>query len=86
MKITPTALASLTSAIEPLDTTERRERYLAGDFPRADAVKDLNMRYRWDIYWVAQADPTTRTDVGPLNTEHIDTALRRIVPALAPQA
>lgn len=75
MKMTPDHFAELKTAIEPLDTAERRAKYLAGDFPRAERCKDLNMRYRWDLYWLAR-NPDHDSY---LNDTHIDTALRRIV-------
>ena len=55
MKIKPEHLEFLRTAIVPLDTPGRRARYLAGDFTNAHKVKDLNKRYRWDLYWDATA-------------------------------
>jgi hypothetical protein len=76
----------LAAAIAPHDTAERRAQYLAGDFDRADRVKDLDKRYRWDLYWLVR--PTLATDLtdvlGWSNDACLDTALRRCVPPLAP--
>lgn len=71
----------LAAAIAPHDTPERRAQYLAGDFPRAALVKDLNKRYRWDLYWLVRPSlPTALTDVlGWSNDACLDTALRRCV-------
>jgi hypothetical protein len=71
--------------VAPLDTPERRVSYLTGDFPRSDQVKDLDKRYRWDLYWYAVRCshnlPDTINDAG-YDDAHLDTALRSIVPLL----
>jgi hypothetical protein len=91
MKITPTYLAVIRAAVAPLDTPERRAAYLAGDFPRADKVQDLDKRYRWDLVHVANRMSIDLVDntmlIGTLydagyHDAHIDTALRAIVPPL----
>lgn len=84
MKIKPEHLAAMKEAISPLDTAERRQAYRDGNFPRADKVKDLNKRYRWDLLWAADF---TRLIIASdvytyANDTHIDTALRSIVPKL----
>jgi hypothetical protein len=84
MKVTPEQLATIASAIEPLDTEYRREVYRKGEFPRADAVRDLNKRYRWDLMLLADRHHRL---IAPLydtgcNDTHIDTALKAVVPAL----
>lgn len=86
------SLAILQSAVSRNDTAERRARYLAGEFPRADQVRDLNERYRWDLLWLAEAEARAAGSATPLRqlrdlnpnleTAHIDTALRSIVPVL----
>ena len=81
MRIPEHKRITLASLVEPLDTPERREDYRNGRFPRADRVKDLDKRYRWDLFWSA----TTETPgfVESLyefgDDRHIDTALRAIV-------
>lgn len=59
------------------------EIYRNGDFPRSDRVKDLNMRFRWDLFWSVtgkhHAAPLY-ADYDYLDDSHIDTALRRLVP------
>ena len=87
MKMSKEHLALLTKNIVPLDTPERREQYLAGDFPRSDAVKDLNKRYRWDLFWTMPNECFYKVTGDPVfggdySDAHIDTALRSIVPPL----
>lgn len=77
-RIPPAVVETMRSAIAPLDTDEMRAIYRAGDFPRADAVKDLDMRYRWDLYYAAEGWRLT-ADLDGLSDAHIDTALRAVV-------
>ena len=79
MRIKPDELEALRTLLTPLDTPEIRETYRAGRFPRADKVKDLDTRYRWDLYYFARGYNVHSNE---LTSNHIDTALRRIVPAL----
>lgn len=81
MKISDRSLESMRERITPLDTEENRTKYLNGEFPRADKVKDLDKRYRWDLAHAAGVAVTALYDEG-LNDTHIDTALRNIVPPL----
>ena len=81
MKISASDLALLREAIEPLDTPELRDIYIEGEFPRAELVKDLDMRYRWDLLYGADFRSEHFYAQG-LNDEHIDTALRAIVSPL----
>ena len=76
MKISADTLSALTELIAPYDTPEKRARYLAGNFPRAAETKDINVRYRWDLFWAAKARELITSEH---TTAHIDTALRRIV-------
>ncbi len=83
MKMKPEHIKYMQDAIAPLDTEERREAYRTGNFPRADKVKDLEKRYRWDLFWAANL---TRwccdTLYSYISDTHIDTALRSIVKPL----
>ena len=47
LKIKLADLSVLKSRLLVLDTTARREKYLAGDFSNSDKCKDLDKRYRW---------------------------------------
>ena len=83
MKIKPEHLAKLEALIEPFDTLQRRTQYLKGAFHNADKVKDLNKRYRWDLFWDATAGThhnELRNQMWEyMNDTHIDTALKSIV-------
>ena len=81
MKLDRDTLDRMREAMAPLDTSQARERYRAGDFPRADAVQDLDKRYRWDLYYAAGGYRLLPDDES-VTDAHIDTALRRIVPSL----
>ena len=88
MKVTPEHYARLEAAIKPLDKPEYRDQYRERRIVRAETVKDIDERYRWDLYWYAarlnSGAVIDSTDGYTMN--HIDTALRRIVPLLEPTA
>ena len=79
-KINGELLAGLRAAIVPLDTTERRVDYANGNFPRADKVKDLDRRYRWDL--LRHSGASRLIPAGVFADSHIDTALRSIVASI----
>ena len=84
MKATPDQLATVRQALTPLDTPERRARYLAGDFPNADKVRDIDTRYRWDTYYLAvDSGALTYDTLRNLNGAQTETVLRKVVPALS---
>lgn len=59
------------------------EDYHNGNFPRADRCKDLNMRFRWDVCYFAVGSKWICDNLySYMDDNHIDTSLRRIVPAL----
>ena len=71
-----TAIAAVLEAYPELP-----DRYRNGQYPNADRTKDLNRRFRWDLFWAAKH--RFNIDVWDyLNDSHLDTALRRIVPEL----
>lgn len=88
LTVRPTPNAAITGetfdhiarAIRPHDSYKRREMYRTGQFPRADVVKDLDKRYRWDLFWTVFSD--LQVDFSTYNDNHIDTALRSIVAPL----
>ena len=84
MRIDTNTVARMAAVIEPLDTMARRHRYLDGDFTNSHNTQDPDRRYRWDLLWASGAyDILVDCRSGDtLNDEHIDTALRRIVPLL----
>lgn len=72
-------LEALRAVVAPFDTAERRARYLARDFPRAGAVRDLDKRYQFDLLYAARGYAVLPEDV---TDAHIATALRSIVAPL----
>lgn len=83
MKVTDKDFETLKAAIEPVDLEEYRVKYRARDIPRAESVKDINKRYRWDLYYYAARITGGLPDsTSGYNMEHIDTALRKIVKPL----
>ena len=90
LKIRQDDLIALRNAVQPHDTQERRAAYAAGNFPRAELCKDRNKRYRWDLLWhsgIRLGDGVgIKGDLNLysyLNDNHIDAALRSLVPNLA---
>ncbi len=81
MKITADTLAAISERVAPFDTEQNRERYREGRFPRADVVRDLDMRYRWDLFHAGRCYDLVKHD-DTITSNHIDTALRRIVQPL----
>jgi len=83
VKVTPEHLTVIREAVEPLDTPERRVRYRNGGFPRAYAVRDLDKRYRWDLFYAAPRTDDLRAVIdGGYFDSHLDTALKAVVPPL----
>jgi hypothetical protein len=81
----PEHFARLEALVKPWDVQQCRDKYRRLDFPRADRCKDLNQRYRWDLVWMIQ--PEDRNQLFKelheyLNDDHVDTALKKIVPPL----
>jgi hypothetical protein len=83
VKVTREHLAYLRRRIAPLDTDSRRRQYLAGDYPRAELVTDVDRRYRWDLYFASRAG--IDADL-PYTDNQLDTALRAVVAPLSPTA
>lgn len=84
MKIKPEHVEHLRIGIAPLDTPERRQKYINGDFSNAEYTKDVDERYRWDLlYAIPWYTRWVCDNIYPYaNDTHIDTALRSIVPPL----
>jgi hypothetical protein len=82
MKISLEERARMATMLSGYDTEDRRQAYREGRFPRADAVKDLDKRYRWDLfYYVGMANEMRfGRDV---YDSHIYTVLSRLVPSLS---
>jgi len=59
------------------------ERYRSGNFPRAKAVKDLQKRFCFDLYYGAGLARWSCDNLCTyLNDEHIYTALKKICPVI----
>lgn len=80
LKITPAELEQLRSRITPHDTEFRREQYRTGKFFNSHRTRDLDKRYRWDLFWTVRTELNLTSD---LKDSHIDSALRAIVPAIS---
>ena len=80
MRVAADIVQGLAERIGPYDSEARRQRYRDGDFARPELVKDLDTRYRWDLYSLVRGYELTRGM--NLKSAHIDTALRRIVAPL----
>lgn len=80
MKMIDEHLRELKRLITPLDTEERRRDYRKGNYPRAELTKDLNRRYRWDLFWSANAYDLIKD--GGYEDSHIYTALKSFIPNL----
>lgn len=93
MRMTKDDQARIAAAIAPLDKEEIRDLYRRWAEANPGKFGDINKRYRWDLLWKAidskvltyeQAfgfKPEDDHRVG-YSGEHVDTALRSIVPAL----
>lgn len=83
MKATTEQRDTLAAAIAPLNTEYNRQMYREGRFHNAHKVKDLDMRFRWDLLHASGGWQLTAPlyDAG-LNDMHIDTVLRSIVAPL----
>lgn len=80
MKLSAECVAAIAEAIAPFDTPERREAYRRGEFHKAHLVRNLDVRYRWDLFYASRAYRVLPDD--DIFDRHIDTALRRVVEPL----
>jgi hypothetical protein len=87
MKMTVEDYDKLCDVIVPQDKAGRRRQYFTRQFKNSAIVKDLDKRYRWDLLFfvpTSKREPLMKELYTYLNDDHIDTALRAIVPALSP--
>ena len=86
MKMSQELFTALKDAIAPKLVPETIRAYEGGRFPRSESVKDLDLRFQFDLFHAVsrQLRDIERFDVElyQLNSDHIATALRRIVPTL----
>lgn len=80
MKMSSQHVEAMRELISPLDTEANRERYRNGDYPKSELTKDVNRRYRFDLMWAAKAYDVVKD--ADYNDEHLNTALKSIVPNL----
>ena len=74
---------ALKAVIAPYDTQRLREQYRRRDIPRAEAVTDIDRRYRSDLFIWSGAAALVR-DLEQLGVEYpiIDSALATIIAPL----
>ena len=84
MKMTTPTYTALHDAIQSADTDHWRTAYREGRYARSEHTRDVNLRYRWDLFWtvIDRLPDEARREIHTLKDDHIDTALRRIVPCL----
>jgi hypothetical protein len=82
MKVTIEHFSILQGAISPIDSEQLRNDYRAGNFVRSHLVSDLDVRYRWDLFWRVKNTTAANFPTADYATAHIDTVLRNIVAAL----
>jgi hypothetical protein len=81
MKMTKADITALSEIVAKYDTPERRLKFLEAYYAaKLGWVQDVNKRYRWDL--IALAYGEAGAVISCYNDDHIDTALRRIVPKL----
>lgn len=81
LAIRPSDYWQLRKLIMPLDTKERRQKYVNGEFKHAERTKNVAMRYRWDLTYLTQeiVDFTCHTLYKYLDDDQIDSALRHML-------
>jgi len=83
VRATAQQVAAVRDAVAPFDTAELRAKYAARQIPRANTVRDISKRYRWDLYYLAISGGRLSYDtLRGLNDSHVDTVLRAVVPVL----
>ena len=84
MKISKEVVEKYREYISEFDTEAVRESYRTGKYPRSEHTKDVNRRYRWDLFWCVNDTYKVYNDLieDDFNDSHIDTMLRNIVSPL----
>ncbi len=54
--------------------------YEKGEFYNSDKVKDLNVRFRWDMYYASGVNQLVCQ--WDYNDNHIDTVLKKVLPVI----
>lgn len=84
MKMSAACFERLSSLIDI--TPELIESYEQGAFCNAHKVKDLNLRFRFDLFNHAFCTDRVLRDMirdEDLTNDHVDTAMRKIVPKIS---
>jgi len=71
--------------VKPFDTEDNRTKYRNRDISNADAVRDIDKRYRWDIFYAVarrNSDFYDALQSASPNDAHIDTLLKSVVQPL----
>lgn len=84
MRMSETYYNLLSDRIGIYDTERTRDAYIRGEIANAEKVQDLDKRYRWDLFWMANRILSGEGVTLPadLNDSHIETALKKIVKVL----
>lgn len=56
--------------------------YSTGDFPRSNSVKDLNKRFCFDVFYASGANEWFCNNCDYLDSNHLYTALKSILPTV----
>lgn len=87
MKMSKETYQELKTVIDNLmlKDTALRQDYRNGDFANSDKVKDLDKRFRFDVWWyIKKQNPALANMVAneDLNDDHLYTALKKTIPPL----
>lgn len=89
MKMTKGHFSILGKEINKIINTDLIDKYETGQFHRSGDVNDLNKRFRWDLYWLIPTSERRKIEFdeekweyNDYTSDHIDTALRKIVPKI----
>lgn len=84
MKASREFFEEVKSEIEKLPIQDLVNDYENGEFVRSDKVKDLNIRFRWDLFWMIapKLSETAQIEMGYLHDDHLDTVLKKLVPKI----
>lgn len=80
MKMTPEHYQALRSRIVPIDTPENRKPYQTQSLKSPGVIRDFHKAYRWNLFNRSRSFEMLDELYKYLNDDHIDTALRAIVP------
>lgn len=81
LAIRPNDYWQLRKLIMPLDTKERRQKYVNGEFKHAARCKNVAKRYRWDLTYLSKeaSELISQAMYLYLDDEQVDSALRHML-------